>query len=596
MFYIVISEKGGPERREVFDGTSITVGRVQDNDLTLAKGNVSKRHCRIDFSDGRFVVTDEDSTNGTYVNRRRIAAPTIVREGDRVYVGDFVLRMEGPAAAENTDKSSQPGASPPAAPQFVLPLGAERSIERDVEPLDPGRATATNDSIRAPAPPAVARSTRRVEQTSAFPVVTGDLFAAAPGSGAAAERAAARTLIDEVWRRLESRALERMLDGETHDRVTRILSEQVQHLPSLGHALSSTGLDQALALARSELLGLGPLDTLLDDVRVTEILVFGARRLQIVRDGSSQAVASFCHPESPDWALARLCRQANTEILEHEMLVRRWLTHNGLRLDAARGQVSSGGALICIRRTEIGLTELDELVHVGTLSRTMATFLRHCCMARLNILVAGRPHSGCNELAAALAALSSSALTWLCWSSESLRPPPTIDCHRVHLTPDVDLGETLNLLLQMGQRVVAPNPPRSAMPALVNAAMNGLDGLVVCQDAPSIEAALQQWATAVATREGGTADAHRQLRGTFDVAIEAGRLSDGRSRVFRIAELPPRAGAPRDIFEFVVDRTATGGSIEGHFRGADKPPGVLATLRTRGLVVDESLFLRPPSD
>jgi pilus assembly protein CpaF len=107
MFTIIISEKGGAERREAFDKNEINVGRVQGNDLMLPKGNVSKHHARLLFRDGRFIVTDLKSTNGTYVNGRKISQATIVREGDKIYIGDFVLRLEtaaqpGAAAADAT--------------------------------------------------------------------------------------------------------------------------------------------------------------------------------------------------------------------------------------------------------------------------------------------------------------------------------------------------------------------------------------------------------------------------------------------------------------------------------------------------------------
>lgn len=106
MFAIIISEKGGAERRESFDKNEINVGRVQGNDLMLPKGNVSKHHARLLFRDGRFIVTDLKSTNGTYVNGRKIAQATIVREGDKIYIGDFVLRLEtngvAPAPPEPT--------------------------------------------------------------------------------------------------------------------------------------------------------------------------------------------------------------------------------------------------------------------------------------------------------------------------------------------------------------------------------------------------------------------------------------------------------------------------------------------------------------
>ena len=113
MISIVISEKGGAERRERYEQNEITIGRVKGNDVLLPKGNVSKRHARLIVRDGRYIVTDLKSTNGTYVNHRRITHATLVREGDRIYIGDFVLRIDGegkvseaPSHAEFTPDSS----------------------------------------------------------------------------------------------------------------------------------------------------------------------------------------------------------------------------------------------------------------------------------------------------------------------------------------------------------------------------------------------------------------------------------------------------------------------------------------------------------
>ena len=113
MFTIIISEKGGAERRETFDKNEINVGRVQGNDLMLPKGNVSKHHARLLFRDGRFIVTDLKSTNGTYVNGRKIAQATIVREGDKIYIGDFVLKLDTGAGVGVADESYHPPAEDP---------------------------------------------------------------------------------------------------------------------------------------------------------------------------------------------------------------------------------------------------------------------------------------------------------------------------------------------------------------------------------------------------------------------------------------------------------------------------------------------------
>ena len=163
MFTIVISEKGGAERRETFDKNEINVGRVQGNDLMLPKGNVSKHHARLLYRDGRFIVTDLKSTNGTYVNGRKIAQATIVREGDKIYIGDFILRidgggapaMEGDQPAAGADQSGgAPPVPPPAPPtpmmqQPMMQQGPMQPMQNMGTPLGPPVMA----PMTAPAPP-----------------------------------------------------------------------------------------------------------------------------------------------------------------------------------------------------------------------------------------------------------------------------------------------------------------------------------------------------------------------------------------------------------------------------------------------------------
>jgi predicted component of type VI protein secretion system len=85
---------GGYWREGSWDGVELNIGRTADNDLVLPKGNVSKHHARLVFHDGQYVLSDLNSTNGTYVNRVRIKVPTVMYYGDRIYIGDFVLRFE----------------------------------------------------------------------------------------------------------------------------------------------------------------------------------------------------------------------------------------------------------------------------------------------------------------------------------------------------------------------------------------------------------------------------------------------------------------------------------------------------------------------
>jgi uncharacterized protein (TIGR02996 family) len=81
-------------RRHTAERTQIAVGRDAENDLVLADPTVSERHCRITDHGGDWIVEDLGSERGTLVNGARIRAPVLVGEGDRIFVGVFVLEIE----------------------------------------------------------------------------------------------------------------------------------------------------------------------------------------------------------------------------------------------------------------------------------------------------------------------------------------------------------------------------------------------------------------------------------------------------------------------------------------------------------------------
>jgi pilus assembly protein CpaF len=93
MVNLSLTEKGGSTNELSFDKDEVTVGRVRGNDIVLPKGNVSKHHCRFLIQGDEVVVEDLHSTNGTYVNGRKIAEPTAVGTTDKVFVGDFIIRL-----------------------------------------------------------------------------------------------------------------------------------------------------------------------------------------------------------------------------------------------------------------------------------------------------------------------------------------------------------------------------------------------------------------------------------------------------------------------------------------------------------------------
>lgn len=116
MFTVIVQEKGGKTQRLQFNKSEITVGRVQGNDIVLPKGNVSKRHSKIVFKEGKFIVVDLKSTNGTYVNGHKIASPQVIKSTDKVFIGDFVLEIEEGAGAGAAPGMEAPPPMPPGPP------------------------------------------------------------------------------------------------------------------------------------------------------------------------------------------------------------------------------------------------------------------------------------------------------------------------------------------------------------------------------------------------------------------------------------------------------------------------------------------------
>ncbi|HWU86696.1 MAG TPA: FHA domain-containing protein, partial [Kofleriaceae bacterium] len=135
MFTIIIQEKGGEQRRMVFNKPEVTIGRVQGNDIVLPKGNVSKRHARIVLKDGKFIIVDLKSTNGTYVNGRKITSPLVVKDSDKIYIGDFIVGVDE-AASNDGDAASEATTSPPG-DRMVPPVEVRPPRPTEAAPMPP---------------------------------------------------------------------------------------------------------------------------------------------------------------------------------------------------------------------------------------------------------------------------------------------------------------------------------------------------------------------------------------------------------------------------------------------------------------------------
>lgn len=91
-------------------GREVTLGRVRGNDIVIPAGNVSRRHTRVVARDGKFVLVDLGTTNGTFLNGERLRSPKVLAPGDLVTTGDASFRFEldgdGPGDDKEDDDAS----------------------------------------------------------------------------------------------------------------------------------------------------------------------------------------------------------------------------------------------------------------------------------------------------------------------------------------------------------------------------------------------------------------------------------------------------------------------------------------------------------
>ncbi len=106
MFKVIVSDKSGQQSKLDFNKPEISIGRMKGNDIVLPKGNVSKRHATITLRDKSFYVNDHGSTNGTYINGRKVLAEQFVAEGEKIYIGDFILQLDAVSAEELQNMSA----------------------------------------------------------------------------------------------------------------------------------------------------------------------------------------------------------------------------------------------------------------------------------------------------------------------------------------------------------------------------------------------------------------------------------------------------------------------------------------------------------
>ncbi len=127
-FQLVMRSGPTPGAVYVLEGDQLTIGRDSNNAVAINDPEVSRRHSRLTFQGGKYVLEDLGSTNGTFVNGQRLSGPHVLKAGDVVALGEQIVLMYDavvvdPGATIASPRNAvriQPTAAPAPAPAPVV--------------------------------------------------------------------------------------------------------------------------------------------------------------------------------------------------------------------------------------------------------------------------------------------------------------------------------------------------------------------------------------------------------------------------------------------------------------------------------------------
>ena len=394
MYAVVITDEGGVRRTLDFSKPELTVGRVQGNDIVLSKRNVSKQHARLTLKGEQAVVVDLNSTNGTWVNGRKITTPQSLKHGDKIYIADFIITVEPSDDSERASSAprvSEPPPLPtkqPMPPQSSMPvrrsMGARRSMPSDSRTPGPADARATS------LPP---RIERREAGEAHLPAKTETGFPVADPLGALLSRLSGRMDIENI----DPAA---MKNQERWSAARAAIAETFLSMQTDGAVNADIDMREVAHIALHEAVGLGALDDVLSDESVRTVVVNGPAHVFVDKgEGLEAASLKF----SSEVALRRVARRLTAEsgqTLEAQPVLHGRLSF-GPRLTIMQPPLVVRGPVIELRIRST--KSLEQLAEAGWMSADAATYLAKAVAECRNIVVAGPRGSGVTEVMSALA-------------------------------------------------------------------------------------------------------------------------------------------------------------------------------------------------
>ena len=549
-----------PATENLPDGNYI-VGRGSSSRIALAYADVSERHALISVREGKATVEDLKSANGTYVNGVQIDRRTVLSDDSIIQIGGTVLRITNAEPQREAVPERREGVDAPMA-QSTGAVSAAPSQQQAVPQAKVDPQATLRRKIR--------------EQIQDELIVRMDL------------------------KRLTASGVDREgLERQAREKISEIVAEVIKS----GKLPRSIDPERIKKEVFDEALRLGPLEDLLDDPSVSEIMVNGPHQVYVERGGRLQLTdLQFADDASVNAIIERIVAPLGRRIDESQPYVDARLK-DGSRVNAIIPPLSLSGPSITIRKFSKKTLTVEDFIRFGTWNANAAAFMEVCVKLRKNIIVAGGTGSGKTTLLNLLSSFIPE--TERIVTVEDAAELKLVQPHVVRLEARpanvegkgaVTIRDLVKNCLRMRPDRIIVGECRSGEALDMLQAMNtGHDGSLTTVHANSPRDVVSRLETMVlmSGMELPSRAIREQIASAVDIIIHESRLADGSRKVTAITEVTGMEGqniVMQDLFAFRQSGVDENGRIVGEFKPTGAMPTFFDTLKSRGMNLDPRIF------
>ncbi len=367
--------------------------------------------------------------------------------------------------------------------------------------------------------------------------------------------------------------------------------------------LSMTERDAILGDIIDEVFGLGPLEPLLRDTSVSDILVNTYKSVYVERSGKLERLpTTFQDDKHLMRVIDRIVSGVGRRVDDSSPMVDARLT-DGSRVNAIIPPLAVDGPLLSIRRFPAERLKAEDLVAIRSLTRPMLEFLEHCVRARLNAIISGGTGAGKTTLLNVLSGFISERERIV-----TIEDAAELQLHQEHVArletrpPNVE-GKgairqrqlVINALRMRPDRIVVGEVRGEEALDMLQAMNTGHDGSLTTVHANSPRDALTRVETMISMGAINLPEKamRHQISSAIQVVVQQSRMSDGTRKVTSISEITGMEGdviTMQEIFCFEKLGVTPEGKVIGRFKATGVRPKVCERLKASGIHLPPDMF------